>query len=311
LQITSRPLAQFRLNIAGVIIHFIADSSLKLLYTDYHRQFIVNEGKPDLQLKVHYGPLPPLKLEKKLFDSEVIWAIYQSDGIYEITFKTDIFGPTPYQVALIDSRFESGDLYIRVPYSNNVTKSTMPSHDTLPCIIPITYPLDEVFMVNLLARGRGTEFHACGVSYKGQGIIFTGTSGTGKSTLGQLWQGEKDAHVLSDERIIVRKKDGRFWMYGTPWKSGARVSSPEGVPLERIFFIKHSPENYALPLKASDAASKLFVRCFPIFWDESCLNYTLGFITELAQEVPCYELQFTPDKRAVDLVLSHGANRTL
>jgi hypothetical protein len=301
LRITGRPLTQYRLNIAGIIIHFMADSSLRLLYTDYHRQFIVDEGKPDLQLKVHYGPLPPLRLEKKLFDSGVIWAIYQSDGTYEITFQTDVLGAAPYQVALIDSRFETGDLYIRVPYSDNVVKPAGLECDT-PCIIPVTYPLDEVFMVNLLARGRGVEFHACGVSYKGQGTIFTGTSGTGKSTLGSLWKNERDALVLSDERIIVRKKNGRFWMYGTPWKSGARISSPEGVPLERIFFIKHSPENHALPLKASDAASRLFVRCFPIFWDESCLNYTLGFIGQIAEQVACYELGFVPDHSVLEFV---------
>jgi len=302
LLLTSRPLAQYRLSIAGIIIHFIADSNLKLLFTESHRQFIVSEGEPDLRLKIHYGPLPPLKLEEKLFDSGVIWALYRSDGIYEMTFKADVFGLTPYQVALIDSRFESGDLYVRVPNSKKVAKSTKPGHDALPCIIPIAYPLDEVFMVNLLARGRGVEIHSCGVNYKGQGMIFTGTSGTGKSTLGRLWKDERDALVLSDERIIVRRIDGRFWMYGTPWYSSAGTSSPEGVPLERIFFIKHSPQNYALPLKAGDAASRLFVRCFPTFWDESCLNYTLGFVGQIAEQVPCYELGFVPDKSVLEFV---------
>jgi hypothetical protein len=299
---TSRPLLQYRLSIAGITMQFIADDTLRLLFPDSHRHFISGKGTPDLRLNVHFGPLPSLKLKEKLFDSGVIWALYRSDGIYEMTFKAPVFGPTPYQVALIDSRFESGDLYVRAPNSKKVAKSTTSGHDALPCVIPIAYPLDEVFMVNLLARGRGVEIHSCGVNYKGQGMIFTGTSGTGKSTLGRLWQQEKDSLVLSDERIIVRSIDDRFFMYGTPWHSAAAASSPENVPLERIFFIKHSPNNYASRLKAADAASRLFVRCFPTFWDESCLNFTLGFIGQLAEKVPCYELGFLPDKSALDYV---------
>ncbi len=301
--LTSRPLSQYRLNIAGIIIHFIADSNLELMCSDTHRQFIVKEGKPDLRLRIHYGPLPPLRLKEKLIDSGAVWAVYRSDENYEITFSSDVLGPDPYQVAVIDSMFESGDLYVRTidkpGNTGNPDEDGRGGHYPLN---PTAYPLDEVLMVNLLARGRGVEFHSCGVNYKGHGMIFTGTSGAGKSTIGQLWQGDKDATALSDERIIVRKTGDRFWMYGTPWLSDARISSPEGTPLESIFLIKHSPENYALPLKAGDAASQLFVRCFPTFWDETCLNYSLDFIGQLAEQIPCYELGFVPDKSALDFI---------
>jgi hypothetical protein len=299
--LTEKTLTQFKLNIAGVIMKFSADDNINLRISDIDRRFIVSRGKPDLHLKVHYGPLPPLKLKEKLFDSGAVWALYRSDGMYEMTFSSDVVGPVPYQVAVIAPAFESGDLYVRpVATPGDVGQPGRDNHDERYSVNPTAYPLDEVFMVNLLARGRGVELHSCGVNYKGHGLIFTGTSGAGKSTISRLWQDEKDTILLSDERIIVRKTGDRFRMYGTPWLSDARIASPEGVPLERIFFLKHSPENKALSLKAGDAASRLFVRCFPTFWDETCLNFTLDFIGQLAEQIPCYELGFVPDKSILD-----------
>jgi len=301
--ISSELLEQFKLCIADIIIQFIADDNVGLLVPDSHYPFLVNQGQPDLCIRVHYGPLPELKLEKKLFNSGAVWALYRSNGAYEITFSSDIRGASPYQVAVINSNFSTGDLYVRpINDSERRIKSGKNSNSDFPVVAPTAYPLDEVFMANLLSRGRGVEFHACGVRTRGQGMIFTGTSGAGKSTISRLWQGKKDATVLSDERIIVRWIDGKFWMFGTPWYSDAAALSPERAPLENIFLINHSPDNYTLPLRASDAASRLFVRCFPTFWDEAGLAYTLGLISQITEKVPCYELGFVPDESVLDFV---------
>jgi hypothetical protein len=289
---TDTPVSQYKLKIAGIIMHFVADKNVGLKCSKVQSKFLVNKGKPDIRIQVHYGPLPSFKLEEKLFDSGAVWALYRSNGNYIITFSSDILGPLPYQIAVLDSKFESGDLYIR---SNG-------DHRDRYIVHPTAYPLDEVLVVNLLARGRGVELHSCGVNYKGHGIIFTGTSGAGKSTIGSLWQDDKDTVVLSDERIIVRKIDDRFWIYGTPWQSDARIASPEEITLKKIFFLNHSPENYVLPLKAGDIASRLFVRCFPTFWDETCLNYALDFIGQIAERIPCYELGFVPDASVLDFL---------
>jgi hypothetical protein len=133
-------------------------------------------------------------------------------------------------------------------------------------------------------------------------MLFSGVSGAGKSTLANLWKNRENANLLSDDRMIIRNIDGRFWMFGTPWHGDAKVASPEGVPLGRIFIIKHSPKNYASRLRANDAASALFVRCFPTFWNSSGMAYTLNLLGEIAEQVPCYELGFVPNETILDFV---------
>jgi hypothetical protein len=169
---------------------------------------------------------------------------------------------------------------------------------------PFAAPLDELLVVNLLALGRGIHVHALGVVHKERALVFSGVSGAGKSTLAELWK-KREVKILSDDRISIRKQDRRAWAYGTPWHGDARISLPVKAPLTAIYFIEHGKENRIIPISVNEATKRLMVRCFPTFYLQGGLEYTLSFITELVQEIPCYELQFTPDQRAINEVLNH------
>ena len=162
-------------------------------------------------------------------------------------------------------------------------------------------------MMNLLCLGSGVLLHACGVSDHGRGLLFVGSSGAGKSTMADLWKNGEGVTILSDDRVIVREKEGRFWAYGTPWHGDARLCSAESVPLEAIFLIRHGGENSIMRLgEARKAVSSLLVRSFPTFWNAEGMAFTLEFLHRMSQAVPCYDLGFMPDKSVVQLVRSTG-----
>jgi hypothetical protein len=293
-----------KLSIAGIVVEFVADASLRLAIPDPHNRFVVTTGIPELALRVHYGQLPELNLEEKIFDSGGVWSLYRSGSRYVIILTSYLFGPSPYEMAVINPEFNRGDIYIR-PVSDprrtvNLSNALSESEPTI--IDPTGYPLDEVLMVSLLSRGHGVELHGCGVVLVGRGVLFSGVSGAGKSTLADLWKKRPDVPILSDDRIVVRRIDGRFWMFGTPWHGDAKTALPRGVPLERVFYIKHSPENYNAPLKTSEVVSRLFVRCFPTFWDQAGILFTLGLLGKIAEAIPCSELGFVPNDSVLDFV---------
>ena len=116
-----------------------------------------------------------------------------------------------------------------------------PYFDESKPIYPLEYPLDELLMIHRLACGEGVEMHAVGiVDEAGLGHLFLGHSGAGKSTTARLWKSESNAQILSDDRIILRVRDGRIWMYGTPWHGDAGIASPESAPLSRLYLLEHS-----------------------------------------------------------------------
>lgn len=172
-------------------------------------------------------------------------------------------------------------------------------------IQPFYGPVLELLMINYLAQSRGAIIHSCGIRREDEGILFVGESGAGKSTLTRLWNQAEDVEILSDDRTILRKKNGDFWIYGTPWHGEAKFGSPHCVRLDRIYFIQHGAANLAREMSGAEPVQNLLTCSFPPYWDTEGMEFTMDFFSDLTASVPCYELLFKPDGDVVDYVKSH------
>lgn len=76
----------------------------------------------------------------------------------------------------------------------------------------------------------------------------------------------------------------------------------EDAPLRRIFILRQAPSNQAVRISPTQAAAALLVRSFPALWSAPAMDFTLSFLSELCQAIPCYELGFVPDQSAVEYV---------
>ena len=283
---------QLRLNLGDIVISIAFPYNSKQdIRIGFPYRLFVTEEKPDVFLKVHSSSPPKYNVDQKVFDSAGNWSLYRSQNKY-------ILEDSLRQVRqiVLDSDFKAGDIYLK-----KVQKKSP---------FALAYPLDEVLMINLLSQGRGAILHACGVSDKGRGLIFAGVGGAGKTTVANLWESQivndksqnEGVTVLSDDRLIIRKLNGHFWIYGTPWHGDVKICSPDRVPLERVFFLRHAENNSIKKISLSEAMSRLIVCSFSPFWDKKGMEFTLEFCAELAQRIPCYELGFVPDKSVFDFV---------
>jgi len=281
-----------KLKIADIIIEvWSEDSNLDFPEEQAHKRFLVEDGKPYLSLKTYYGEIPDISLGEEIFNSGGVWKLFSNKNKFIFTLTSPLNAPKPYSIAVLDKDFKNGEIYLT---------SLNPSSPYVPN--PLNYPLDELLMVNILATGKGVLLHSNCINDRGSGMLFTGTSGAGKSTMALLWQGKSGVKVLTDERTVIRKENGKFFAYGTPWQGTARIHSPDRAALKKIFFIKHGEENSAKLLDKLDATSRLIVRAFPTYWNQEGMKFTVDFASEIIENIPCYELPFKPDDSVVEFV---------
>jgi hypothetical protein len=272
--------------IGGIRVSFLFDESRHedgITDTNY-------DSSTQTKLRVHHGHIPEISRKEKGFDSESTWALYRSDGKYVLqddSMESEFF---PETIIILEPDLKSGDVYIR----NNT-----PNRDLSPDLLG--HPLNQILMIMLLSLGKGILMHACGVDDNGHGYLFPGNSTHGKSTIAKLWS-ENGATVLNDDRIIVRERNGEFWMYGTPWHGDFNEVSSKALPIRKIYFLRHGEKNSTVPRKGAEAVSMLLTRAFPPLWDKEGMHYTLSLLDRMASRLPCYELDFLPDKRIIDFV---------
>ena len=68
--------------------------------------------------------------------------------------------------------------------------------------------------------------HSSAVVVDGYAYLFSADSGTGKSTHTGLWKqhfGDR-AYIINDDKPAIRKVDGEWYVFGTPWSGKTDTS---------------------------------------------------------------------------------------
>ena len=289
----------FHLRIADITVGVTPrDADLILRVDEATGKFLVAPSDPNATVTAGWGDPGGASSGELVFDSGGVWKLYRDGTRQRFVFSSAALGPLPYKEATFNSDFTSGEVTLR-------RTCFQPAQG----LWPLEYPLDELLLQGLLARGRGAEIHACGIAdASDRGLLVVGQSGAGKTTMARLWEGVGGAKVLSDDRIILRRVGDSFTMYGTPWHGEAALAEPASAPLTGVFFLEHGAANTLVPVRGATAATRLFASGFPPFFDRDGLDFTLKFLGDLVAEVPCHELCFAPDNRVVEFVQSWAAS---
>ncbi|HXX21374.1 MAG TPA: hypothetical protein VEJ46_18400 [Candidatus Acidoferrum sp.] len=278
--------------IAETLFTLSGDRDVRLVLDPGLRPFAVEPEPGGLEIRVGWTEDLMVPSRAPIFHSGGLWSLYQESDGFRFYFSTPRLGRTPYKAAWFDSEFTRGDVVLlRRHFDVNYP------------VYPLEYPLDELAMIHRLACGEGVEVHAVGlVDEWGRGHVFLGHSGAGKSTTARLWQAESKAHILSDDRIILRVRDDRIWMHGTPWHGDAGIASPDCAPLSRLYLLEHARKTELSPVSRGRATAELLSRSFVPHHSPQGLQFTLRFLERVAEQIPCFIFRFTPDKSAVEAI---------
>jgi hypothetical protein len=154
----------------------------------------------------------------------------------------------------------------------------------------------------LLEQQQGFIVHASSLIRNSKGYVFPGKSGAGKTTITQL---SSDSKLLTDEVSLVKKVNGEFKAYGTPFygefvKSGENISSS----LNKIIFPIKDKENILNKIGPFQALELLLPNVICYYDNPELKKKLFELCFEFVNTVPTFELHFLPEPtfwRSIDV----------
>ena len=143
----------------------------------------------------------------------------------------------------------------------------------------------------VLCKFNGFFFHSSSLMLDNEAYIFTAPSGTGKSTHTALWReyfGDK-VTMINDDKPIIRKQNGRFFTFGTPWMGKSSIGNNISAPVKAVYVLERGDENRAEKVKPSDVFKQIFEATL-IPTDKELMSTLLGLLDEFFSSVQLFRL---------------------
>ena len=167
-------------------------------------------------------------------------------------------------------------------------------------INPLPYPVDGLILYFLTSMKGDIMIHGSGVISDGKGWIFTGKSGSGKTTMAKIFDSNGD-RVVHDDRLILVKEGARWRMHSTPVYRNDESRSAE---VDHLWIISHGKSNISTPLSGAEAAGLIMANCIQQNWDREASARLMASVADLAASVRVSSLAFLPDNRVRDYLMA-------
>ncbi len=278
--------------IGGITLSINSDLPLeeKTFASKFELFHCYNSGDDEVTIYHHCG-LPRIKNWGEKVYQRAPWMIYKTPSGYIYKMFVDGNNESPL-VAIFNRDHTEGHIYKGKNYVKAFKEGNLTS---LLC-----FPTDQILFARLLADRGGIILHGSGLIFKEKGYLFVGHSDAGKTTLVKLFH--QHAKILNDDRMIVRKEHGSYYLYGTPWHGELSLVAPDRVPLKAIFFLNQAKENKVKKAEGLEAFKRLYGCTIKALVTERWAKNALDICQDLSREVSCYHLYFDKTEGVISTI---------
>lgn len=155
------------------------------------------------------------------------------------------------------------------------------------------YDEDLGHLLKLLVKCRmiienNSILHASCISLNNEAIIFSASSGVGKSTRAKQFIDTFGAEWISGDRPSIDCNKGIA--YGVPWDGKEGIFVNKSANLSCIFEIHRAGFTYMKKMNKQKVFSFLLKQLFVPMWDEKLVKYVFVNINQLIERIQFYEL---------------------
>lgn len=164
----------------------------------------------------------------------------------------------------------------------------------------LRYPMLPLILYYLSTQTESLLVHASGVFDGTHGRIFSGFSGVGKSTMAGIWQ-NTGAQIINDDRLMLRKLDGRWWMFNTPMY----YTDVPKAPLDFIYLPFHHSENTYERGVGIQMSMRFMAHCIQHGYNAAHVQWHLNQLMDISTEIPITRLGVVPNAEVLTFIKQH------
>lgn len=203
-----------------------------------------------------------------------------------------------YEVAIIKEANQI--IFRRADYLIEIDSTYQNARISMCNELALKHALINLYSSYIVYKNWGLLLHSSCVIENGKAHIFAGQSGAGKSTAAGL---SYPRELLSDEATLVKITSKQITVFNSPFRSELEVTGTEKcAPLASIHLLNQAQYNERIPLAKSTGLLQLMDKVFYWAHDPEETGRILGFMQELANTVPIYELYFQKDHTFWELI---------
>ena len=147
--------------------------------------------------------------------------------------------------------------------------------------------LNLAHLETIFGENDSILLHSCYTEYKGNAILFTAPSGTGKTTQAEKWVRLFGSRIVNgDLSLLYRSQKSPAWYCGGFFYHGsAPECNNETYPLKTIVILRQSPDNRVVQMSKVFLTGMLLSEMFINNWDSEQMEGALALVDHLVNHV--------------------------
>lgn len=283
-------LEKFRLNIGEIIISYEYNKPIDSNGNEPFNEFIssgnVSNEMANIINKVSVvSSISPVVTNRKLIASTLFWKMWDYSPNYRIDFINN--------ESLLTCRvITNSDFSVnRIMILDSIIQKTVFLPSDVHALLMNGY---------LCYHDFGLLLHGSMVQYKQKGIVFSGVSGSGKSTISSLVAKHMNLPIVTDDRVLIRFKK-RVECFSTPYDWKIERCKNIKTDLGCIVYVKHGLNTNAIhALSREEKFNYLFTTNLLPFYIPGGLIKTYKAFSFVIDSIPIFEYSFIPNEESVD-----------
>ena len=148
--------------------------------------------------------------------------------------------------------------------------------------------------------------HGTAIKVDDYGLVFTADTGTGKSTLADLWKEVLGPRVsyINDDWPLIRICNNKVYLESTPWCGYRRLYGGDSVPLKAVIFIERSTIVHVQDVDKNLVITELLKRACTLYQSLSNEDKLYKLFEKIINIVSFKKAKFTLGSESVYKLLS-------